>query len=200
MFKNLVLQNRSYRKFHQDIAIAKETLRELVDLARCSASGGNRQPLKYIISCEPDRNDLIFWHIYLARRVREERYPPEGGRPTAYIVILGDKEIRETFTPDHGIAAQTIMLGASERGLGGCMVGTIKREELAQALEIPPRYQILLVLALGKPDENVVLEDVNSDGKTMFYWDGDVRHVPKRPLDDIIVASYAPSKTLSTKH
>ena len=73
------------------------------------------------------------------------------------------------------------------------MVGMIKREELFKVLSIPPHFQIMMVIALGKPDEKVVLEDIGKDGKFMFYWDdNDVRHVPKRSLDDIIIASYIP--------
>jgi nitroreductase len=104
--------------------------------------------------------------------------------------MLGDKRISETFGPDHGIAAQSILLGASEKGLGGCMVMMLKREVLFKELQIPPHFQMLMVIAIGKPDENVVLEEVVKDGDTMFYWEDDTRHVPKRALDDIIIASY----------
>ena len=67
----------------------------------------------------------------------------------------------------------------------------MKRDELIKLLNIEPRYRLLMVIGLGKPDEKVVLEDV-SDGKPMFYWDGDVRRVPKRTLDDVIITSYVP--------
>ena len=114
--------------------------------------------------------------------------PAEGERPSAYIVILGDTEIRKTFGCDHGIAAQSIMLGATERGLGGCMIGSIKKNALRETLEIPERYEIQLVLALGKPAETVVLEDVGPDGDIKYYRDeADVHHVPKRSLDDLIL-------------
>jgi nitroreductase len=196
MFKDLVLQNRSFRRFYGDFVITRETLKELVDLARCSASTGNTQALKYYLSCEPESNALIFELIRFARKDSKVPYPPEGERPSAYIIILGDKEIRETFAPDHGIAAQTILLGARERGLGGCMVGLVAKDEMSAAFQIPPRYQILLVIALGKPKEEVVLEGLPPSGDIMAYWDdAGVRHVPKRSLDDIIIASYAPQKT-----
>ena len=114
--------------------------------------------------------------------------PAEGERPSAYIVILGDTEIRKSFGCDHGIAAQSIMLGATERGLGGCMIGSIKRDALRETLEIPERYEIQLVLALGKPAETVVLEDVGPDGSIKYYRDEeDAHHVPKRSLDELIL-------------
>ena len=109
-------------------------------------------------------------------------------RPSAYVIILGDTAIARNFGCDHGIAAQTILLGATEKGLGGCMIGNIRREELRNALSVPEHLEILLVLALGKPVEEVVIEPVAADGKIRYWRDSDgVHHVPKRALDDIIV-------------
>ena len=117
--------------------------------------------------------------------------PAEGERPSAYIVILGDTELRKSFGCDHGIAAQSIMLGATERGLGGCMIGSIDRPKLRQVLDIPERYEILLILALGKPSETVVLEDVGPDGDIKYYRDDEnVHYVPKRTLDELVLQEY----------
>ncbi len=188
MLKDLVLQNRSYRRFHQEVPIEHETLKELVDLARCSASATNRQPLKYILSCDPEKNALIFAQLGWAAQLTDWPGPPEGERPSAYIIILGDTEISKTFGCDHGIAAQSILLGAREKGLGGCMHGSAKKGALSEALGILPRYEILLVLSLGKPKEKVVIETVGTDGDFKYWRDSDsVHHVPKRRLDDIII-------------
>ena len=83
---------------------------------------------------------------------------------------------------------ESILLGATERGLGGCMIATVKRQELSRALDIDSGYEILLVIALGKPGETVVIEEVGPDGDTKYWRDSqDVHHVPKRALDDIII-------------
>jgi len=188
MLAELVRRNRSYRRFHESERIQEETLRELVDLARLSASSGNKQPLKYVLSCDPETNARIFPCLAWAGYLKDWNGPAEGERPSAYIVILGDREISSSFGVDHGIAAQTILLGAAERGLGGCMVGSILREELRLALGIPERYEILLVVALGKPAEKVVLEEAGRDGDIRYYRDAEgVHHVPKRPLEEVIV-------------
>ena len=188
MIRDLVIENRTRRRFYQEIVIEREILRELVDLARFSASYGNRQPLKYILSCEPQKNAVIFRCLIWAGALKDWPGPAEGERPSAYIIMLGDTEIAKSFFCDHGIAAQTILLGATERGLGGCMHDGIQRDELSRALGIPPRYEILLVVSLGKPKEKVVLETLKP-GEDFTYWrDSDsVHHVPKRPLDDIII-------------
>ena len=188
MIKDLIIKNRSVRRFQENVAVERETLRELVDLARLSASAANMQPLKYVLSCEPERNAHVFRHIGWAGYLKDWPGPAEGERPSAYIIILCDTEISEFADCDHGIAAQSILLGAAEKGLAGCMIGTVRRKELSAALEIPPRYKILLVLALGKPAEKVVLETAGPDGGIEYWRDADgVHHVPKRPLDELIL-------------
>lgn len=181
MLRDLVLQNRSRRRFHQD-PVERETLRELVDLARMSASGGNRQALKYALVCGSQTNGRIFPLIGLAGS------PTEEEAPTAYIVILGDTTISASFGCDHGIAAQSILLGATEKGLGGCMVGMVDRKRLQRLLEIPSHYEILLLIVLGRPKDKIVIDPLGADGNTQGSWDDEgVRHVPKRRLDDIII-------------
>lgn len=188
MIRELVLKNRSRRRFQEEVSIDKETLKELVDLARCSASGANRQPLKYVLSWEQEKNAKIFSNLFWAAALKDWDGPVQGERPSAYIIILGDKEISETFGVDHGIAAQSILLGAVEKGLGGCMLGAINVKGLREALQIPEKYAVLLVIALGQPNEEVVLETVGRDNQTNYWRDGrGVHHVPKRPLEDIIV-------------
>ncbi len=189
MLRDLILRNRSSRRFYEDVAIDEGTLHELVDLARLSPSSGNLQPIKYILSCEPQKNALIFPHLMWAGYLRDWPGPAEGERPSAYIVLLWDRELaRDTGGGDHGIAAQSILLGATEKGLGGCMIGAIDRLGLKKALNIPRRYRILLVLALGKPKETVVIESVGPSGAIEYWRDSDgVHHVPKRALDEIII-------------
>jgi len=188
VIKELIRKNRSYRRFYEDFVIKRNTLEELVDLARLSASAANRQPLKYILSCEKNKNDLIFPTLAWAGYLKDWSGPVEGERPSAYIVMLNDTEITKNYWCDPGIAAQSILLGATEKGLGGCIFGSVKRKELKSALKIGERYDILYVLAIGKPKEKVVLETVGSEGDIKYWRDGQgVHHVPKRPLEEIII-------------
>ena len=183
MIEDLVLKNRSYRRFHQDVPVEHETLRELVDLARLCGSAANRQALKYVISSDHRRNALVFPHI------RIDNDPVEGERPSAYIIALEDTRIGSVMQLiDCGITAQTILLGAVERGFGGCMVGNVLRDDLGKALNIPSHLQIVLVIALGKPKEEMVIEAIGEDGFMQQWWDENrVRHLYKRALDGIIV-------------
>lgn len=188
MFKDLVIRNRSCRRFREREAVSLETLQELVDLARICPSAANLQPLKYYLSHTPETNARIFPHLAWAGYLEDWEGPEEGQRPAAYIVVLGDTEIWHQFGCDHGIVAQTMLLGAVERGLAGCMIGSVDRDRLAQALHVPDKYRILLVLALGVPAEERVLEETGEMGDIRYYRAEDgIHHVPKRPLREILV-------------
>ena len=191
MIKDLIHANRSYRRFDQEVAVEVGILRELVDLARHSASGGNLQSLKYILSSDQKTNSLIFKRLAWAAALKDWPGPEEGERPGAYIVILGDTGINKDFFCDHGIACQSMLLGAVEKGLGGCILGSINRDGLRKDLDIEERFQILLVLALGKPRETVKVEYIGPEGDIKYWRDeAGVHHVPKRPLEEIIVKEY----------
>lgn len=186
--KELVYKNRSYRRFYQDSPVSLETLRGLVDLGRMSASSLNLQPLRYILCNDVEKNALVFAQIGWAGYLKDWPGPVEGERPSAYIIMLGDTQVSKHTAWDHGIAAQSILLGATEMGLGGCMIATIHKEKLAASLGIDPRYEILLVIAIGKPRETVVVEQIGADGDVKYWRDGQgEHHVPKRALNDIII-------------
>jgi nitroreductase len=187
MIHDMITKTRSCRRFHQGERITPDQLRSLVDLARLSASAGNLQALKYILCTDPDRNAMVFPYLAWAAYLSDWDGPPEGERPSAYIVIVGDKEITDAFGCNHGIAAQSILLGATEMGLGGCIIQSVQRERLRAQFRLPGRYEVLLVIALGVPKEVVVIEDAR-DGEIRYWRDADgVHHVPKRLLSDIIL-------------
>ena len=186
MIKDLILRNRSYRRFDETKKIEKEVLISLVDLARLSASGANMQSLRFYISNDQEQNnkinDCLKWAGYL-----KGWGPKEGERATAFIVMVKDRQRQSSTAYDEGIAAQSILLGAVEKGLGGCMLGAVDREKLEGVLRLGDNYEILLVVALGYPTEKVVIDEaVNGDIK---YWrdENSVHHVPKRKLSDIII-------------
>ena len=188
MLKALVLKNRSYRRFYQDNKIKKEVLLDLIDLARLSASAKNSQALKYYISTEKDLNKEIFSSLAWAGFLKDWAGPKEGEQPSAYIVITLDKDIISNNYCDHGIAAQSILLGAVEKELGGCIIAAINKKSLIETLNIPENLEILLVLALGKPKEDINIYEIEPNEDTK-YWRNEkgIHNVPKRKLNDIIV-------------
>ncbi len=191
-FEQLVRANRSYRRFQENAAVSMETLQRLIELARDTPSAANLQPLRYVLSCTPEMNERIFETLVWAAYLKDWKGPVPGERPAAYIVILGDKEVASRIDCDHGIVAQTILLGAVDQGLGGCMLGAIDRKKLQETLQLSEQYEIKLVLALGKPDETSLVEPLGPEGSIRYYRDAqDVHHVPKRSLDELILGTYA---------
>lgn len=189
MLKELVLKNRTYRRFYEKETVSEETLKELVDLARTVPSTANSQALKFALITDEEQKAKVFASLGWAGALPDWDGPEEGERPAAYIVVLCDQSIAKNKPIDDGIVSQTIMLGACEKGLGGCIFGNIKRRELAEDLGINPEsFSIDLVIAIGRPKETVVITEVGADGSTTYYRDeNQVHYVPKRSLEDLIV-------------
>ncbi|MCK4957470.1 MAG: nitroreductase family protein [Candidatus Cloacimonetes bacterium] len=186
MLKDLIRKNRSYRRFDNNCKISKETLLELIDLARLSPSSANLQPLKYKLIYTTEECAKVFPFLSWAGYLPEWQGPQQAERPTAYIIIKREIEGSRNYAVDAGIACQSILLGATEKGLGGCIFGAVQREKLHTALAMNDEHEIVYVIALGKPVEEVIIEDVkNGDIK---YWrdENNKHHVPKRKLADII--------------
>jgi nitroreductase len=190
MLHDLIRKTRSFRRFKEDEPIGMETLRSLVELARLGGSARNVQPLKYVLVNDPAVNAKIFPHLGWAGYLREWSGPQEGERPTAYIAMLLDTRLSNEADCDLGIATQNILLGAAEKGLGGCRIASLS-PGLRDVLELPDHLHLLLVVALGKPVETVRLDEQEPGGDIQYWRDADgVHHVPKRPLQDIIAGEF----------
>ena len=186
MIRDLILKNRSYRRFDSNIKISTKNVESWIDLARLSGSARNAQPLKYAIVTSRKTCDKIFPFLAWAGYLSDWKGPLEGERPVAYVGVLKDKLIADNHYCDDGIAMQSILLGATESGFGGCMMGSINKSKVSQILELPEHLELLWMIALGKPKEEVVIDTAENDIK---YWrdENDVHHVPKRDLEEIIV-------------
>ncbi len=188
MLSELIKKCRSYRRFYQEEAIVREDLLDMIDGARLSASARNSQSLKYVISYDVTTNALIYPSLAWAAYLKDWPGPDEGERPSAYIIMLNDNEITNNYFCDHGIAVQSILLTAVEKGLGGCIIASINREKLRKDLLISDRYEIIQIIALGKPKETVVIEPMGSNGDIKYWRDENhVHHVPKRSLEEIVL-------------
>ncbi|MFO8052136.1 MAG: nitroreductase family protein [Thermoplasmatota archaeon] len=186
MLNELLMNNRSYRRFYQERKLSKEEMFSLIGTARYCPSAANRQPLKFLPVYDRRADEKVFPELKWAGYLKNWDGPEQGEHPSAYIIVLLDKEISSDPLVDHGIAAQSILLKATEKGLGGCMLMAFDKERISESLGIPDRYEPILVIALGKPKEEVVLEDVR-EGKIEYYRDREgAHHVPKRTLDEIV--------------
>lgn len=187
MLKELVIQNRSYRRFDQAQKIDLRLLEQLVELCRFCPSGRNLQPLKFVIINTPEQCSKVFPNLAWAGYLKDWEGPAEGERPSAYIVVIEDQRLSKASQWDQGIMAQTILLGAVEHGLGGCIIASVKKENLQRLLNLPDYLKVALVIALGKPIEKVVIDDIDDMGSVIYWRDSEqVHHVPKRKLSELI--------------
>lgn len=191
-FLEMVKKNRSYRGFDESRRISREELMEMVECARLTPSGANRQPLKYDLIWKAEEVGQVLPMTRWAAALPERHLPDPGKGPTAFIVLLQETAwVKEAAAcqRDIGIAAQTLLLAATEKGLGGLMIGNFDRAGLEKIRHYPEHLIPQLVIALGKPAERIVLTEVGEDGATAYYRDEqDVHYVPKRRLEDIIIA------------
>jgi len=187
-FRELVMTCRSYRRFDGNYPVTEDTVRELVELACYVPSARNLQPLKYIAVCDPLTVDALYPSLVWAGYLADWPGPVEGERPPAFIVMLGDLEISKDFGCDSGIAAQTILLGATSMGLGGCIIGAFQRKKIRELLKIPETFSPLMVIAIGKPVETVVIDQMGNNDSVRYFRDANgIHHVPKRVVEDILL-------------
>ena len=191
MILELAMKNRSYRGYDESYRFTKEELMELVNVTRYAASSVNRQPFAYYIAWEKDEVDKIQKLTKWARGLPQMTLPHPGMCPTGWVIVLHNTDWApnvERFRQDRGIVAQTLLLAAAEKGLGGCMIGNYVPDEVKAALDLPDNMVPVLIIALGKPAEKIVITEVGEDGDVNYYRDeNDVHYVPKRKLEDIVL-------------
>lgn len=191
MFKDLVRANRSCRGFDANRRVTREELLELVDCARLTASSVNQQPLRYYLAWEKDEVERILGLTKWGGLLPELALPKKGMGPAAFIVICQDLTVSKSlakFQKDVGIAAQTILLAATEMGLGGCMIGNFGADTVRRELSLSEDLAPILIVAIGKPAEKIVLTTIEMGDSTGYYRDGEgIHYVPKYRLEDIVI-------------
>ncbi|MBR4206158.1 MAG: nitroreductase family protein [Clostridia bacterium] len=191
MLRDLVIQSRSYRSFDESRRVGREELLEFIDTARCCPSSVNLQPLKYRIVYEPDEVEELLGMTHWAGLLPDVKLPPDGHHPTAFIAVCADTSVTSNLDNarfDAGTASQTILLAATEAGFGGCLIGAFREEEVAPFLRLPKKLKPIVLIALGVPDEFVILCDLPASGSTKYYRDkANVHYVPKRSLKEIVI-------------
>lgn len=185
--RTLLQKNRSYRRFYQDVRIPEDSLIKWVDNTRFCASGRNMQSLKYLIVNDESLCNQLFPALGWAGYLKEWGGPHPGEQPAAYILVYHDSSISENHYFDEGIAVQSILLSATEEGYGGCILVSVNKSLIKEQIDMPEAYQLLCVLALGKPKEEVQLVDMVDNAYRYFRDEQQIHYVPKRKLSEILL-------------
>ena len=147
MLKDLLKACRSYRGYDESYRFTEEELMELVDHTRYAASSMNIQPLKFYLAWEKEEVDRIQPLTGWAKQMPEMELPHKGMCPTAFIIICQDLSVDDRlarFHRDVGLVAQTILLAAAEKGLGGCMIGSYGAKPVKECLHLPENLMPML--------------------------------------------------------
>lgn len=186
-FKNLVYQGRSFRRFDPARTVSEDELLWLADLGRVAPRARNAQWLHFGITNQPAACQRIFPALKWAAALPQWPGPDENERPTAYILLLENAHHPKGSDIDLGIASQTILLGARSLGLGGCHILAFNAAAIANALSLPEHLKIRLVLAIGKPAEEVHLLPLPPSGSENYWREGETHCVPKAKLEDVVI-------------
>ena len=186
MLKELLKKTRSYRRFDHSVKISREDIIDIVETYRLLPSAMNYQPLKFYIVNDEETTQKLFEHTFWAGAVKDGK-PCYEESPVAYIVICFDKNIGGKCDWDAGITSVSLMAAAVEKGFGGCILGSFIKDKFREIIGIDENLEPNLVLALGKPIENIILTEPKN-GDITYYRDENRNHyVPKRPLDEILM-------------
>lgn len=186
MISDTIKKNRSYRRFFADRAVDTDTLVGIVDEARLCPSGANMQRLRVALVNDEAGKNAIFSTLKFAGYLKDWAGPADSERPAAYIVLCSEAELGTLLAIDLGIFAQTMLLAATERGLGGCMFRSFDAARVAEVVGTEGMIPHL-VIALGTPSERVEITSVK-DGDIKYYRDENGNHiVPKYSAEELII-------------
>jgi len=189
--ENLIKACRSYRRFLENEPISPSELTGLIELARLAGSARNAQPLRYLIVTSPDYRERLFPLLGWAGYLSDWPGPGAGERPTAYIVCLEDRRINGDAVFDLGIASQNILLGAIARGIGGCRIASFAKKKVAELFDLDEHLSPSLVIALGRPAEEVIIEETDDPDEIKYWRDENQRHhVPKLTTGKLVIGAF----------
>lgn len=186
---DLIKATRSYRRFDASCEISVNDILHLIEHARLSASARNQQSLKYVVVRDAENKNKIFPLLKWAGYLKNWEGPELHQRPSAYIIVCNDTKIASNHFCDEGIAMQSILLAATEKELGGCIIAAFDKTKVRNVLNIPQHLDLLNIVALGKPAETIVLDDMSGEDYQYYRDQNDVHHVPKRSMQEIVIES-----------
>lgn len=188
--KDLVIKNRSARSFDGNFKLELDDIFDFVDTARLTASAVNRQPLKYFVTNDKEKILEITNSVVFGGGFKGLKLPGRGNEPSAYVVICADKDLKyndKLTCIDLGIASQTLVLAAAEKGISSCSFGSFNEKKIRKLFNIKENLEILLAIALGKSIEHAEIVEIEEGESTSYYRENGIHFVPKRKLKDIII-------------
>lgn len=182
--RRLLLHNRSYRGYDNKFVVRPDQLQRIIEVATLCPSARNQQVLRFRPVTQEEA-EKVLPHIRLGGALPELNLPFAGTEPNAFVVICSTVEESHYVSVDLGIVAQSMLLQATEIGLGGICIGAFDRKAVKESLALP--YDPILVLAIGRPAEHIELRTVEEGAPLNYYREGGIHYVPKIRIEDLII-------------
>ena len=176
-------ERRSIRKF-EDRPVPADILDQIIEAARLAPSGTNRQPWRFALLQESQREKIasavvqpfvveapavfvccLDHRAYLRSHVEDRmkelvRAEVISEEAAGYIYQRRmPEQVEEVRLPasayiDLGIAVQNMVIAAASLGLGSCWVRLFNQEQVQQSLALPDHMEALVLLPVGYPAQN----------------------------------------------
>ena len=188
----LLTRNRSCRGFDKSYRVHRLQLERIAGVCCKVASAMNRQPLRFRLVTAADEGtgtgrpcELVLRSLRLGGALPELHLPFPGTEPEAFIIICSAVPEDRYVDMDLGIAAQSMLLKATEMGLAGVIVCAFGREALKRDLALP--LDPLAVIAIGRSAEKHELRTVPAGDSLTYYREDGVHVVPKLGWQDLLI-------------
>ena len=147
--QQLITERRSIRHF-SDRPLAEELVNAILEAGRWAPSGLNNQPWRFAVIRDRELK------LKIAEQTKYHRIIEEA--PVILSVFLDNDALyhREKDIQGIGAALQNMLLMAHSLNLGAVWLGEILKngEQVRKLLELPPRYELMAVIAVGSPADN----------------------------------------------
>ncbi|MBI9033891.1 MAG: nitroreductase family protein [Bacteroidales bacterium] len=195
--KQLIKANRSYRKYEHAIKIEESVILEWIDYARFVSSSKNRQAVRFLVITESDQVQCICNQMQWARHLKGWDGPNKEQMPSALLIVCTDDTVNNKAETDVGIITQTLLLQAVNEGFGGCILRSINRKLIREKYKLNENLKIDMVVALGKPAQEIILEEMGAGSQACDYWEDEngTHHVPKRAMEDVVIRNIFKDKS-----
>lgn len=180
----LLQRNRSHRAYDVSFQVREDQLRRIIGVNRYTPSARNQQVLRFRMVLS-DEAEKVLPHIRLGAALPELNLPQKGSEPRAFIIICSIAEESRFVDIDLGIAAQSMLLQATEIGLNGICIAAFDKQRIKEQFNLP--YEPLMILAIGRGKDNIVLTEIKANESHNYYRKDGIHYVPKLSFEELII-------------
>jgi len=145
-----VINNRKSVRKYINKPVEKEKLERMLKAAQLAPSWRNGQCWKFVVVTNTEMKKQLI-------RCTSVFNQSWMGNEYAIIVACGNPEQsgfrndQRYYLVDVAIAMEHLILAAAALGLGTCWIGGFEEEQVKQVLQIPEKFRVVAMTALGYP-------------------------------------------------